>query len=391
MGARARVRRGRRPLRIARRVLDGRLLPRGLSRLRAADGRRRRRLPRSAARLQRLHGRRGRARRAAHGRVRTAWRRWPTASAPRPACSRSPRSASPSPARSARPATAPGRSSSSAPRAAGSRCRRSSTATRRTCSPPRARSARSCSPCAAARAGPRRCSSSPSWPSSGRCWRSCPVALAAPRGGLRIAAIGAGATLLLIGAQTQLGGGAHGGIASTGLLFHPHQLFWPLGVPATPEFIAGRPRHDDGPGVAPAAHPPADRRRRDRRRARLVVAQRAGAQPRRRARRARPRLPAALHARPLGPRLLPPAARRRARGVGGAARPRPAGPVDRRHRRLLAHVHRLRRARRASARTSRTWPGASRWRSAWPSRSCGRPAGRRPRRRAPCRRRRAAA
>ncbi len=65
-----------------------------------------------------------------------------------------------------------------------------------------------------------------------------PVALAAPRGGLRIAVIGGTATLLLIGAQTQLGGGVHGGIASTGLLFHPHQLFWPLGLPATPEFIA---------------------------------------------------------------------------------------------------------------------------------------------------------
>ena len=32
--------------------------------------------------------------------------------------------------------------------------------------------------------------------------------------------------------------GAHAGITNTGLLFHPHQLFWPFGMPATPEFIA---------------------------------------------------------------------------------------------------------------------------------------------------------
>jgi hypothetical protein len=30
----------------------------------------------------------------------------------------------------------------------------------------------------------------------------------------------------------------HGTITNTGLLFHPHQIFWPFGVPATPEFIA---------------------------------------------------------------------------------------------------------------------------------------------------------
>ena len=28
-------------------------------------------------------------------------------------------------------------------------------------------------------------------------------------------------------------------ITNTGLLFHPHQVFWPFGIPATPEFIAG--------------------------------------------------------------------------------------------------------------------------------------------------------
>jgi hypothetical protein len=65
-----------------------------------------------------------------------------------------------------------------------------------------------------------------------------PAALAAPRAGWRIAAAGATATVLLVGLQTQLGNGNHGAITSTGLLFHPHQVFWPFGIPATPEFIA---------------------------------------------------------------------------------------------------------------------------------------------------------
>lgn len=64
-----------------------------------------------------------------------------------------------------------------------------------------------------------------------------PVAMAAPRAGLRIAAAGAIATIALLAVQTQAGGAAHGSITTTGLLFHPHQLFWPLGIPATPEFI----------------------------------------------------------------------------------------------------------------------------------------------------------
>ena len=67
-----------------------------------------------------------------------------------------------------------------------------------------------------------------------------PAALAAPRAGLRIAAAGViGAAALLL-VQTQAGGagGAHAAITHTGLLFHPQQLFWPLGIPATPEFTA---------------------------------------------------------------------------------------------------------------------------------------------------------
>ncbi len=65
-----------------------------------------------------------------------------------------------------------------------------------------------------------------------------PAAMAAPRHGLRIAAAGITGTVVLVGLQTQLGSPAHGGITNTGLLFHPHQIFWPFGIPATPEFIA---------------------------------------------------------------------------------------------------------------------------------------------------------
>jgi hypothetical protein len=66
-----------------------------------------------------------------------------------------------------------------------------------------------------------------------------PAALAAPRGGARIAAAGIAGTVALLFLQTQvLPGAAHGSITSTGLLFHPHQIWWPFGVPATAEFIA---------------------------------------------------------------------------------------------------------------------------------------------------------
>jgi len=65
-----------------------------------------------------------------------------------------------------------------------------------------------------------------------------PAAMAAPRGGLRIAAAGVAGTAVLLGLQTQLGSDAHGTITNTGALFHPHQVFWPLGIPATAEFAA---------------------------------------------------------------------------------------------------------------------------------------------------------
>ena len=64
-----------------------------------------------------------------------------------------------------------------------------------------------------------------------------PAALAAPRGGLRIGVAGVVGAAALVLVQTQFAGIAHSGLTSTGQLFHPHQIWWPFGVPATPEFI----------------------------------------------------------------------------------------------------------------------------------------------------------
>jgi hypothetical protein len=85
-----------------------------------------------------------------------------------------------------------------------------------------------------------------------------PAALAAPRGagGARIAAAGVAGTVVLLALQTQLGGGSHGGITSTGTLFHPHQLFWPFGIPATEEFVAAGHGTRMGPDwLAPLTRP----------------------------------------------------------------------------------------------------------------------------------------
>ena len=83
-----------------------------------------------------------------------------------------------------------------------------------------------------------------------------PAALAAPRAGWRIAAVGAAGTVLLLAVQTQAGGPVHASITNTGLLFHPHQVFWPFGVPATPDFIAAGHGTTMGPGwLAPLTRP----------------------------------------------------------------------------------------------------------------------------------------
>ena len=76
-----------------------------------------------------------------------------------------------------------------------------------------------------------------------------PAAMAAPRGGWRIVVSGAIGTAVLLGLQLQpSSSGVHAAITNTGQLFHPHQIWWPFGVPATPEFIAGGHGTRMGPG-----------------------------------------------------------------------------------------------------------------------------------------------
>jgi hypothetical protein len=83
-----------------------------------------------------------------------------------------------------------------------------------------------------------------------------PVAMAAPRAGIRIAVLASLGTALLILLQTQEGSAAHGTITSTGNLFHPHQVWWPFGIPATPEFIAAGHGERMGPEwLAPLVRP----------------------------------------------------------------------------------------------------------------------------------------
>ena len=83
-----------------------------------------------------------------------------------------------------------------------------------------------------------------------------PAAMAAPRGGLRIAAAGVVGTVVLLGLQTEAGGPVHGTITNTGTLFHPHQLFWPFGIPPTPEFVAAGHGTRMGPEwLAPLTRP----------------------------------------------------------------------------------------------------------------------------------------
>lgn len=65
-----------------------------------------------------------------------------------------------------------------------------------------------------------------------------PAALAAPRGGVRLAALAfAGAAVAVVG-QMALVADPKSAVAYTGALFHPHALWWPFGVDATAEFTA---------------------------------------------------------------------------------------------------------------------------------------------------------
>ncbi len=75
-----------------------------------------------------------------------------------------------------------------------------------------------------------------------------PAAFAAPRGAVRIVVAGAAGTALAMLAPALVASGSSGAITSTGTLFHPHQIWWPFGVPATPDYIKAGHGTRMGPG-----------------------------------------------------------------------------------------------------------------------------------------------
>jgi len=83
-----------------------------------------------------------------------------------------------------------------------------------------------------------------------------PALLAAPRGQARLALVAGAGSLLLLGAETVLHPLARASMTTTGDLFHPHQLWWPLGVPASPEFTAaGHGTHTSPEWLRPLTRP----------------------------------------------------------------------------------------------------------------------------------------
>ncbi|WP_028065462.1 hypothetical protein [Solirubrobacter soli] len=86
-----------------------------------------------------------------------------------------------------------------------------------------------------------------------------PAALALPKPKLRVLAAPVAAALLVYGgvllARPAASVSAHSGIAA-GSFFHPWQVWWPLGVPSTPEWIAAGHGDVTSPAwLAPIPHP----------------------------------------------------------------------------------------------------------------------------------------
>ena len=148
-----------------------------------------------------------------------------------------------------------------------------------------------------------------------------PAMLAAPRGAWRIGLIaGVGAALALVPPMLA-NPASHAPLVTSGALFHPHQVWWPFGVPAPAEFTAAGHGSSRRPRGCPRS-PSADRRA-GAAASRFVVA--AGRtrwqEPRRGAGPARAAVPRALRAGSVEPRLLPAASRAGVARLGGAERP----------------------------------------------------------------------
>ena len=83
-----------------------------------------------------------------------------------------------------------------------------------------------------------------------------PAAMAAPRGGWKIAFAGRPAPRSCSRCRPAGAGPCTATITNTGTLFHPHQLFWPFGIQATPEFIEAGHGTRMGPAwLAPLTRP----------------------------------------------------------------------------------------------------------------------------------------
>jgi len=65
-----------------------------------------------------------------------------------------------------------------------------------------------------------------------------PTMLAAPRGAWRVAAIAATGAALVLVPLALAAPASHAPLITSGALFHPHQVWWPFGVPAPAEFTA---------------------------------------------------------------------------------------------------------------------------------------------------------
>jgi hypothetical protein len=83
-----------------------------------------------------------------------------------------------------------------------------------------------------------------------------PAAFAAPRGASRIAIAGLAGSAVVVLVPILLVPATQGAATSTGALFHPHQVWWPFGVPATHAFAAAGHGTRMGPAwLQPIPHP----------------------------------------------------------------------------------------------------------------------------------------
>ncbi|MGH2947960.1 MAG: glycosyltransferase 87 family protein, partial [Solirubrobacteraceae bacterium] len=83
-----------------------------------------------------------------------------------------------------------------------------------------------------------------------------PAMLAAPRGALKIAVIAAAGAAAVLIPLMLAAPGSHAPLVTSGALFHPHQVWWPFGVPAPADFTAAGHGELTAPAWLPAIpHP----------------------------------------------------------------------------------------------------------------------------------------